>query len=836
MLAKPTGDFLQLTSGPLQARVYRGSGHLELIGPDLTGRPLANSVTFQPPTVAISGATLTIGSTLSSQPHGQSLDIVQSLGATTITARLSFPHESVMRYEVIDWGGSVPEQTQIVAATDAAEHFYGFGERFNGFDQAGMLVRTVTFDQPGNKGVSGDSYTVAPWFVSTRGYGVHLDSSAESVFDMRATQPDRYVVRHLFNTLAVNVVYGPRLTDVLSRFTAYAGRPDPLPPFAFGPWISSDAWRSGGEVRYAVTKFRERGIPASMFVFDSPWETAYNDFTFNMTQFAKGGTFEGTHFDGFASLADMMTFLQRNGLKVMCWMTPYVNDRSLNDELPAPNGQLPKAATFDDGTQRSAFVTDARGDPVGTSWWKGHGSPIDFTGRAGRDWLLAQLHQLVDDTVVSTRSGGTESAIGGFKTDDAEALTNKPAPGDINAPAGGEYIAVDLRYADGRTGRQMRNGYCVEYQRTVRSVLGSHGVIFARSGFTGSQALAVCWAGDNEPNFGDGNGLPSVIVAGQSAAMSGFSLWGHDVGGYENANFSAISPENLFMRWTQFGCFSPIMQMHRQVAQLGRDDPTDLRQYPWGYGELALNNYRFFARLHAQLFPYIFTYAKQSATDGLPVIRPLVLLHQDDPQTHTLKHTYCFGNEFLVAPVIKPTASGTVTERVVYLPDGTWFDFWTQQRHSGGQEAVWRSADQQQFPLFVRAGAIIPMLLSVPDTLCSEDYVNNAATVCADDDLHFLIYPQGDSSFTVHDDTVVSCRDDAHATAVQLSSIARRIVVQIFTAQPHGVTLDGAALDKTATSAEFDAAQAAWWYDTGTGFAFVKCAHRGGPLSIVIQN
>jgi alpha-D-xyloside xylohydrolase len=136
------------------------------------------------------------------------------------------------------------------------------------------------------------------------------------------------------------------------------------------------------------------------------------------------------------------------------------------------------------------------------------------------------------------------------------------------------------------------------------------------------------------------------------------------------------------------------------------------------------------------------------------------LLHQDDPQTHTLKHTYCFGNEFLVAPVIKPTASRAVTERVVYLPDGTWFDFWTQQPHSGGQEAVWRSADQQQFPLFVRAGAIIPMLLSVPDTLCTEDYVNNAATVCADDDLHFLIYPQGDSSFTVHDDTVVSCRDD----------------------------------------------------------------------------
>ena len=66
--------------------------------------------------------------------------------------------------------------------------------------------------------------------------------------------------------------------------------------------------------------------------------------------------------------------------------------------------------------------------------------------------------------------------------------------------------------------------------------------------------------------------------------MSGFALWGHDVGGYENGNFSAVSPENLFMRWTQFGCFSPIMQMYRQGAQVNRDDPADLRQYPWGYG------------------------------------------------------------------------------------------------------------------------------------------------------------------------------------------------------------------------------------------------------------
>jgi hypothetical protein len=216
---------------------------------------------------------------------------------------------------------------------------------------------------------------------------------------------------------------------------------------------------------------------------------------------------------------------------------------------------------------------------------------------------------------------------------------------------------------------------CREYHRTVFNVLGAGGLIFARSGFAGTQAFPGCWAGDNEPNFGVENGLPSVILAGLSAAMSGFSMWGHDVGGYLNANFSPVSPSDLFIRWTQFGCFSPIMQMHRQIHA------GSLRQYPWGYAESgestdnnrALANYRFYAMLHTRLFPYLYTYAKQSGETGLPILRPLVLLHQDDPRTMSVEHTYYFGGDLLVAPIIEANAS----TRQLYLPEGEWFDFWT---------------------------------------------------------------------------------------------------------------------------------------------------------------
>src|SRR5205814_2532011 len=146
------------------------------------------------------------------------------------------------------------------------------------------------------------------------------DSSAESWFDMRASATDRFVITNRFPSLKFNIVYGPKLTDVLSRYTGYTGRPPPPPPWAFAPWLSSDIWHDGGEVRYVVTKYRQLGIPGSVFVFDSPWEVAYNDFTWNMTQFGNGGSYEGTNYSGFNSPGDMMTFLRTNGFKAVCWM------------------------------------------------------------------------------------------------------------------------------------------------------------------------------------------------------------------------------------------------------------------------------------------------------------------------------------------------------------------------------------------------------------------------------------------------------------------------------------------------------------------------------------
>ena len=119
----------------------------------------------------------------------------------------------------------------------------------------------MTSDQGGDK--NDFSYKSSPWFMSTRGYGFHLDSTAESYFDMRNGAADRYAIQNLLGKLKFNVVAGPKLTDVLTRYTGYTGRPYLPPPWVFGTWVSSDIWRNGGEVRYAITKYRQSGIPIS---------------------------------------------------------------------------------------------------------------------------------------------------------------------------------------------------------------------------------------------------------------------------------------------------------------------------------------------------------------------------------------------------------------------------------------------------------------------------------------------------------------------------------------------------------------------------------------------
>jgi alpha-D-xyloside xylohydrolase len=516
---------------------------------------------------------------------------------------------------------------------------------------------------------------------------------------------------------------------------------------------------------------------------------------------------------------------------VICWFTPFLNTSSVNDcqgSQCVPGQNTGKSPNYDTAANNGYLVktSSVNPSPLMVGWWKTPnnqptGSPIDFTNPAAAAWFkTTQLQPLIDGSKVTTANSSLEPAIGGFKTDDGESVNSNP---------GAPYIPTTAVYSDGRTGLEMQNGYCVEYHKTVSSVLGANGILFARSGFNGTGAFPAGWPGDNQPNYSQTNGLQSVITAGDSAAMSGFSIWGHDIGAYQNANFTS-NHADLFMRWAQYGAFTPIMQMHRGVQAGSLTDTNNLEQYPWGYGNTALANYVSYAKLHSQLFPYIYTYVKEASTDGLPLIRPMVLLNQTDPALLGVQHTFYFGNELLVAPM----NAATSTSRNIQLPAGNWYDYWTNAKYTGGQNLVWSNADTTKIPLLVREGSIIPMLPTAPQTLCDANYVNNPAITTINSALQFLIYPGPSvATFTMYDNTTAQCAVSSTVTSLSLSSIARPITFKVFeTASPAGVERNGLRLTHLLSQNDFNNAATGWFYDGAAKFLYVKFQHDGGSATV----
>jgi alpha-D-xyloside xylohydrolase len=144
----PFGPFESFDAGPLQGRIYKQSGHMELAGPDLAGAPDLVVIRIAPPAVQTLTGVAVIGATATARPLANGIELKQQLGAGQITSRLTFPHDGVMRFEVIDWGGSKPQASALAIVSTANEHVYGFGERFITFDQRGRRLQTLTFDDP----------------------------------------------------------------------------------------------------------------------------------------------------------------------------------------------------------------------------------------------------------------------------------------------------------------------------------------------------------------------------------------------------------------------------------------------------------------------------------------------------------------------------------------------------------------------------------------------------------------------------------------------------------------------------------------------------------------
>jgi alpha-glucosidase/alpha-D-xyloside xylohydrolase len=265
---------------------------------------------------------------------------------------------------------------------------------------------------------------------------------------------------------------------------------------------------------------------------------------------------------------------------------------------------------------------------------------------------------------------------------------------------------------------------------------------FHRNGYSGVQRYGGwIWSGDVQSRWAT---LAAHVPVGVNHSLSLTPFWGTDIGGFvPTREFTG----ELYVRWFQFAAFNPLFRSHGRTWKLrlpwgwnmGESGPveTNLKPDPAELKNAEVEPIcKKYLELRYRLLPYNYTLAREACDTGLPMIRALWLHHPGDAAAVHRGDEYLWGRDLLVAPV---TARGA-TERTLYLPEGEWYDFWTNEKQAGKRE-VTRKVDLATMPLYVRAGAILPL-----------DPVRQYTSQAIDEPTTIRVYPGRDGEFRLYED------------------------------------------------------------------------------------
>lgn len=353
------------------------------------------------------------------------------------------------------------------------------------------------------------------------------------------------------------------------------------------------------------------------------------------------------------------------------------------------------------------------------------------------------------------------------------------------------------------------------YNFLETSADGKRGASFSRWAGWGDQKYPIHFSGDANTNWPM---LAFEIPFTSTAGNMGCFFWSHDIGGHMGGR-----NEESYTRWCQFGALSAVLRSHST-----RNATMDRR--PWTYPQWAEDSMRISFRLRSRLFPYIYTSAAESCTQSVPLLRPMYLDHPDLESAYHNAQQYYFGDNILVAPITMPgLGPKRLAWQTVWFPpgDGPWYNDFTGERYEPGSDAV-IACDINQFPLFFRAGAPIPM----------QPYTHRPGTAPLN---HLIVrcYP-GDENHrqtsTLYEDDGQSQAHESGQSAVTIltyNRIASQGTITLSSArgqyagqpQTRAYTIELPALQKPA-SATVDGAPAPFAYDASTATATIEIPAR----------
>ena len=475
---------------------YQAAGSLEQPAPDhlrFVAEDISLEVDLEPFRLVFYGA------------DGRQL-LAQDPRPTDVTDRLAAPTFGFSRADA-----------RVVACHDTFvcepdEHFYGFGEKFTNFDKRGQWLEMWNYDAHGVN--SERAYKNVPFFVSSRNYGLFVDSVTPIRFDMAATNLATFSVVVPDVALDYYVIAGANPMEVIRRYGDLLGKPILPPKWAFGLWVSSGFKADSAEATVdRARELREHRIPASVLHLDCFWQ-----------KFGRWSDLDWDA-DAFPHPAQTLAEIKSLGFRVCLWINSYIG-------IESPR--------FAEMAERGWFLRDPDGEAYVLQLWGGHHPPVgilDLTQPDAVAWFGGRLRELL-------RMGADV-----FKSDF------------------GEGIPADAVAHDGTTGERLHNVYALVYNDLVSRVTadetGHAGLVWGRSTYAGGQRHAAQWAGDPNCTYQD---LASTLRGGLSLSACGHAFWSHDIGG-----FHGQPTPDLYVRWAQFGLLSPLSRLHGMSTRLPWD-------------------------------------------------------------------------------------------------------------------------------------------------------------------------------------------------------------------------------------------------------------------------
>ena len=582
----------------------------------------------------------------------------------------------------------------VTKAKSPVDHFFGLGDKPGPLDRTGEAFTLWNTDSFGWQESTDPIYKSIPFFLEMhdgRTLGVLFDNTYRTFFDFGRQRPDRYTFSAPAGPLDYYILYGPDPKHVVETYAWLTG-PTPLPPlWAFGYQQSRYSYTPSAQVEDIAARLRADKIPADGIWLDIDYQYKYRPFTVDPAT--------------FPDFPGMVHTLAAEHLHTIVIADLHIAD--------APNQHY---TPYDTGIAGDQFVKLHGQNYIGPVWLGPSLFP-DFTRQQTRTWFGSLYKNFVADGVAGFWDDMNEPAVFTYPS--------KTMPNDV-------VHRIDEPSDEGFAPRtalhtEIHNVYGMENSRATQEGLltlqpNLRPFVLTRASYAGGQRYAATWTGDNLSTW---NHLRMTTPQLLNLGLSGFSLSGADVGG-----FGGSPSPGLLTKWLMLAAFQPIDRDHAAKGTRPHE--------PWVDGPAQEDIRRRYINERYRLLPYLYTTAEQTSRTGIPILRPLFLeaphaTADNHPLDDDAPGEFFFGPSLLVAESPLPD---DIAPYEVHLPPGIWYDYWTGAKLDRRQTLTTRDLEIKNptanatptlpplmvhpaladLPLYVRAGAILPMQPLVQST------------------------------------------------------------------------------------------------------------------------